>query len=141
MGETDQLISLHATLVETACASESKRQSISVASTGLISAGVAIFAADQGFSFIYLSTPLLIIASIWFITVRFYQQLAKAKWEVVQEIERSLPYQPFTREWALFKKARGPLAFGPSTIEQIIPALIFIATATYIVLWLVGLAK
>lgn len=135
--EVEHLLALHATVVETACASETKRQSVSVASAGLISAGVAIFAADKGFSFAYLIVPLLIVSSIWFVTVRFYQQLANAKWKVIHEIEGHLPYQPFKREWELYKGNKGPFTFGPSTLEQVIPALIFSATAVYGLVWVI----
>lgn len=135
MDREEQLIALHSTLVETACASESKRQSISVASAGLVSAGFTIFASDKGFSFAYLTVPLLIISSIWFITVRFYQNLAKAKWDVVHEIESMLIYAPFKREWEIYKSEKHLLSFGPSTLEQIIPALIFTSTFIYTLAW------
>lgn len=138
MDEREQLLSLHATVVETACSSETKRQSVSVASAGLISAGVAVFAADKEFSFIYLTMPLLIVSSIWFVTVRFYQQIAIAKWQVIHEIEDSLAYQPFKREWHLYKQHKGPFTFGPSTLEQVIPAIIFLATAVYGIYWSVS---
>jgi len=134
--ESGELVSLHATLVETACASETKRQSISITSAGLISAGVAIFASDQEFPFIYLTAPLLIISSIWFVTVRFYQQLASAKWQVIHEIEDNLIFKPFKREWEIYNKEKGYFTFGPSTLEQIIPALIFISTLIYCFIWI-----
>lgn len=137
MDKNEQLLAMHSTVVETACASEAKRQSVSVTSAGLISAGVAVFAADKGFPFILLIIPLLIISSIWFVTVRFYQQLAKAKWEVIHEIEQSLPYQPFKREWELYKNTKGPFTFGPSKLEQIIPAAIFIFSFFYGAVWIV----
>jgi hypothetical protein len=138
MDDREQLLALHATMVETACGSETKRQGVSIASAGLISAGVAIFAADTGFSFAYLIIPLLIISSIWFVTVRFYQQLAKFKWMVIHEIEKGLIYQPFTREWELYKMKKGAFTFGPSTLEQLIPAIIFVATFTYGFIWLLS---
>jgi hypothetical protein len=132
----EQLLQLHSTIVETACASETKRQSVSVASAGLISAGVAIFASDKDFTFAYLTVPLLIVSSIWFVTVRFYQQLANAKWKVIHELEEHFAYKPFKREWELYKRDKGLFTFGPSTLEQIIPALIFLGTAAYGVIWM-----
>lgn len=133
--DANQLLALHATLVETACASETKRQSVSVTSTALISAGIAIFAADKNFSFAYLIVPFLIVSSIWFVTVRFYQELARAKWDVIHDIEKSLAYAPFTKEWECFKKIKRPFTFGPSTLEQIIPALIFVFSLVYGIVW------
>ena len=132
MDKKSQAIALHAKLVDTACASETKRQGVSVASAGLISAGVALFAADRGFPFLFLTAPILIISAIWFVTVRYYQQLAKWKWQVIQEIERELEFQPFTREWELYKARKSRFTFGPSTLEQIIPAAIFVSTLLYV---------
>ena len=135
MDRESQLLSLHSTMVSTACASETRRQGVSVASAGLISGAGALFATGHTTSLIYLTVPLLIVSSIWFVTVRFYQQLAKWKWKVVEEIEVELAAKPFTREWELFKKCRGPLAFGPSTLEQVIPALVFMGTVIYILIY------
>lgn len=136
-GVEDQLLNMHATLVDTACASETKRQSVSVTSAGLISAGAAWLASDKDFVLIYLVVPVMIVSSIWFVTVRYYQQLAKAKWDVIHEIEDKLCFQPFKREWELYKTRKSPFTFGPSTLEQVVPALIFIASAAYGLMWLI----
>jgi hypothetical protein len=138
MGETEQLISMHATLVDTACASETKRQSVSVTSAALISVAAAWVASDKDFERIDLVLPLLILCSIWFVTVRYYQQLAKAKWEVIHEIEDKLAFQPFKREWTIYKERKHPFTFGPSTLEQIIPALIFLASAATGIAWVLS---
>jgi hypothetical protein len=135
-GVEDQLIALHATVVETACASETKRQSVSVTSAGLISAGAALAASNQDFIFIYIVIPVMVVSAIWFVTVRFYKQLANAKWAVVHEIERELPFAPFRREWELYKGQKARFTFGPSTLEQVVPALIFIASSAYGLIWL-----
>ena len=66
--DRDQLVELHGTVVETACASESKRQSVSVTSAGLISAGAALAASDKDFLIGYMIIPLMIISAIWFVT-------------------------------------------------------------------------
>jgi hypothetical protein len=137
-GTKDQLVDIHATVVDTACASETKRQSVSVTSAGLISAAAAVAATDRNFVFIYMVVPVMIVSAIWFVTVRYYKQLANAKWAVVHEIEAELPYAPFTREWQLYKSKKGWFTFGPSTLEQIVPALIFLASAIYGAAWLLG---
>jgi len=139
MDKDAQAIALHGKLVDTACASETKRQSVSVTSAALISAGAAWLASDKDFILIYLVLPLMIVSSIWFVTVRYYQQLAKAKWTVIHEIEEQLTCQPFKREWELYKTRRSPFTFGPSTLEQVVPAVIFIASAVYGLIWLISL--
>jgi hypothetical protein len=58
--------------------------------------------------------------------------LAKAKWEVIQEIEEKLDFAPFTKEWDIYYSRKDAFTFGPSTLEQIIPGAIFIATLIYI---------
>jgi hypothetical protein len=141
MAKIDQLVAIHATVVETACASEAKRQSVSVTSAGLISAGAALAATNKDFVLIYMVIPVLIISAIWFVTVRFYKQLANAKWAVVHEIERELPCAPFTREWELYKAGKAHFTFGPSTLEQVVPALIFIASAIYGAIWLLHVVR
>lgn len=135
MARIDQLVDIHATVVETACASETKRQSVSVTSAGLISAGAALAATNKQFVLIYMVIPVMIVSAIWFVTVRYYKQLANAKWAVVHEIEAQLPYAPFTREWELYKKCKDRFTFGPSTLEQVVPAVTFVAAAIYGVLW------
>lgn len=137
MDKIAQAIELHAKMVDTACASETKRQSVSVTSAALISAGAAWVASDKDFVFSYLIVPLMILSAIWFVTVRYYQQLAKAKWIVIHEIEEELAFQPFKKEWQLYKKNKDPFTFGPSTLEQIVPALVFLITTAYgfVCLW------
>lgn len=141
MAEEDQLLSMHSTLVETACASETKRQGVSVTSAGLISAGAAWVASDRDFVLPYLIIPVMIISSIWFVTVRYYQQLAKAKWDVIHEIEERLCFQPFKREWQLYKNRKKPFTFGPSTLEQVVPALLFVSSLAYGLVWLCGIVR
>ena len=80
----------------------------------------------------------MIVSAIWFVTVRYYQQLAKAKWTVIHEIEDELAFQPFKREWHLYKKCKQRFTFGPSALEQVVPALIFFASAIYGVIWCLG---
>jgi hypothetical protein len=68
--------------------------------------------------------------------VRYYQQLARAKWDVIHDIEEKLIYAPFKREWECYKRIKGPFTFGPSTLEQIIPAIIFLSSFLFGVAWL-----
>ena len=136
MDKDSQAIALHGKLVDTDCASETKRQSVSISSAALISAGAAWVASDKNFVLAYLILPLMIVSAIWFVTVRYYQQLAKAKWTVIHEIENELAYQPFKREWELYKDQKGKFTFGPSTLEQVIPAIIFFGSAAYGTVWL-----
>lgn len=137
MDKLSQAIALHGKLVDTACASETKRQSVSVTSAALISAGAGWVGSDRDFVLTFLILPLMTVSAIWFVTVRYYQQLAKAKWAVIHEIENELQFQPFKREWQLYQERKQRFTFGPSTVEQVVPALIFLAAAFYGLTWLI----
>jgi hypothetical protein len=69
--------------------------------------------------------------------VRFYQQIAYAKWKVVCEIEKELSISPFTDEWNIYRNEKRFFTFGPSNLEQVIPGSIFITTFLYSLYWLV----
>lgn len=55
-------------------------------------------------SFMILITSTGVIMSLtWFFAIRSYKQLNKAKFSVINEIEKDLPYAYFTREWEMLK--------------------------------------
>ena len=79
-----------------------------------------------------------IVASItWWLLLRSYRQLNKAKFEVIQTIEKQLPAAPYTDEWNILDGKDGPLkeryaALG--LIEQIVP-VIFLFISAIALIW------
>ncbi len=41
----------------------------------------------------------IVLAFVWWMLLRYYRRLSRAKWKVINELETRLPAQPFTDEW------------------------------------------
>jgi len=41
----------------------------------------------------------IVLALTWLALLRYYRRLNAAKWDVINELEKQLPAQPFTDEW------------------------------------------
>ena len=77
----------------------------------------------------------VIVAIVWFLSVRSYKALSKVKYDIINEIEELLPVKPFGHEWELLKANKSyrqvtgferclPIVFGALYIA-IILSLIF----------------
>jgi hypothetical protein len=88
------------------------------------------------------------LALTWWLLLRYYRRLNKAKFEVILEMEQSLPDQPYTKEWAALHPEEAQSATGNATtappswwqrnrhreasvVEQVVP---FVFAAIYAVL-------
>jgi hypothetical protein len=60
-------------------------------------------APDNGL-FITLSAVGVLAAAVWFLLLRSYRDLNRAKFEVILMIESELPVKLFSQEWASLKK-------------------------------------
>jgi hypothetical protein len=47
----------------------------------------------------------IVLSLTWRALLRYYRRLNGAKFDVINEIEKRLPYQPFTQEWAILHPA------------------------------------
>jgi hypothetical protein len=66
----------------------------------------------------------ILMCILWFFTIRDYRRLNSAKFEVVNQMERHLPFQPYDREWEILGKGKGGRRyFGLSRIEQYVSLL------------------
>lgn len=41
----------------------------------------------------------IIFSVVWWLLLRYYRRLSKAKWDVINKLEELLPAHPFTDEW------------------------------------------
>ena len=69
-----------------------------------------------------------VITSVaWFLLLRSYRDLNRAKFRVINDIETKLPIQPFADEWVELKrdpvKRWRPRYAELSTVERVIPSL------------------
>jgi hypothetical protein len=84
----------------------------------------------------------IILALTWQALLRYYRRLNGAKWDVINTLEKRLPVQPFTDEWAILHPAAPPGEPKPTrwircwrrevkhreatVVEQVVP-LVFVA--------------
>lgn len=61
-------------------------------------------ADDKRAMLIFMSATGFVIAVTWFFSIRSYKRLNRAKFQVINEMEKDLPYQNFTDEWKLLKR-------------------------------------
>ena len=81
------------------------------------------------------------LSFIWFLNIKSYRTLNSAKFEIINDLERQLPYQGYSKEWELLRPATGsPKYLQLTRIEQFVPAviiLLFLGIAGYGVFLLV----
>lgn len=61
-------------------------------------------ADDKRAMLIFMSAMGFVIAITWFFSIRSYKRLNRAKFQVINEMEKDLPYQNFSDEWDLLKR-------------------------------------
>lgn len=69
-----------------------------------------------------------VFAAAWWLLLRSYRDLARAKWNVINDIEAAhLPLQPFSDEWGTLKKDPvkkwRPRYAEQGFVERIVPAV------------------
>ena len=60
---------------------------------------------------------------VWVLLVRYYKKLNEVKFEIINEMEKELPMQPFTEEWG---RANSRKRFIQSTKLEIIFPIVFL---------------
>ncbi len=85
----------------------------------------------------------LIISYMWHRAIRSYKELNDAKFKVIHEMEKSLPFQPYEKEWRALGFGTDKNVYLPFTgIEKWVPwifAFIFFISAALSVIRLLGL--
>jgi hypothetical protein len=61
-------------------------------------------ADDKRAVLIFMSAVGIVVAITWFFAIKSYKCLNRAKYAVINEMEKDLPYQNFTDEWQLLKR-------------------------------------
>lgn len=84
--------------------------------------------ASGGFSKSMLALAGLILAAVWFLLLRSYRDLNRAKFDVILAMEKRLAWRVYGDEWASLKRDPIPrwrdryAEFG--TIERLVPAVL-----------------
>jgi hypothetical protein len=91
----------------------------------------------QKAAYLAISVLGLFVCLIWFANIRSYRQLNSGKFKVIHEMEQSLPYRCFDREWEILGSGKQAKVYVPLThVEQYIPGLLafpFLAILVYII--------
>lgn len=77
----------------------------------------------------------IIVAVVWFLSVRSYKALSKTKYDIINEVEEMLPVKPFKHEWELLKANKAyrqvtgfekslPIVFGVLYVAIIIGLIV-----------------
>ena len=128
MTSSDEMLELYKTYVETITANESRRQSISALYVSLIAAAGALLASDTESNEVWIAAAILIVSVVWFLSVRYFARLARAKFDVIERMESTFSFAPFAVEWEQFKSDGASSRLGLSgwtltRFDQVIPGL------------------
>ena len=70
----------------------------------------------------------------WFFVIRSYRQLNDAKYKLLKELERELPFQFYEREWDLLEEGKRAQSYWQLTkAESILPAIVLVLSVAFIV--------
>lgn len=74
----------------------------------------------------------LVLGGNWLVTILSYRSLAKAKWSVALDVEKTLPLDLYSREWNILK--RGGSRYRELTMGELVtPAIFIILYALYVI--------
>ena len=122
---------------DTVLSSENRRQASSSFYIAVVAALAAFSEFASGIDEIYIAIVMMLISVLWYYTIRYFKSLAKAKFDVMSEIEAHLPLKLFEREWDIFKEKyhKGRLwDFELTTIEYTLPVIAFLFSFGFLVI-------
>jgi hypothetical protein len=65
-----------------------------------------------------------LVCVVWCRSIASYKSLNAAKWDVITDLERSLPAQPFHAEWSILAPGGGARKHTPfHKVERLVPAI------------------
>lgn len=129
--DSAQLTEIYSTYVTALLHSEGKRQNANQVYLTISLAIVTAYSTIDGFSKIYAAFMIGFVSLFWILTITFYRNLSRAKFSVVREIEQSLEYPAFTREWDMMPTAHRGI--GLTRLEILAPiVLIGFAAVIYL---------
>lgn len=73
---------------------------VSVVSSAREQTSQGVAPTFDGFGVIMIAVAGVVLSVTWWALLRYYRRLNRAKFVVINDMERHLPEQPYTREWA-----------------------------------------
>lgn len=136
MTEKSEIVEIYSIYVQTITANEQRRQTLAAFYLSLVAAGIALLASEKDIQYIAIAIPITIVSLVWFATIRYFRNLAKAKFIVIADLESNFEIKPFTKEWEYYKQEKGRLKIGLTHLELIIPIVIFYSSTAYVLYWM-----
>lgn len=106
MAEDQKTFEIYKLAVEMADRVSSRRMaangfflSVHTALVAILGFSYETFAADNKFALVIIGMMGLLAAIIWFFALRSYRRLNRSKFNIINEMEKDLPFDYFTREW------------------------------------------
>lgn len=93
-------------------------------------------------SFLGISLLGLLLCILWTVTIRAYRDLSTSKFQVINEMEKLLPFSCYEKEWDILMRIRkGKPYVRLTVIEQYVPLIISIPYAVLLVYSISGFIK
>lgn len=106
------------TCVEMANKNSEKRNSTNSLFVTINSGLIAAISMGTGTKTVLLAIVGCLICFEWKILLKSYYQLNSAKYKIINNIEKDLPYKPFAEEWAVLKQMKYS---GLCSLEKVLP--------------------
>ncbi len=113
--------------VEALMVSEGKRQSANQVYLSISLAIVTAFSTFTEFPAPLAAAMIAFVAVIWISTIATYRSHSRTKFRVIEEMEKELPFAPFTREWERMPDFSKKL--GLTRLEMLAPVVLIVFAA------------
>lgn len=123
---------LYAVYVETITAKEQRRHQVAAIYVTVISLGTALLGIYENLEPLYVVAPVGVIALFWLLNMLYFRSLAKAKFAVIEEIEKDWDFRPFELEWQKLQEQPRQMRVSLTFIEVLFPAVVLAGTLGYI---------
>ena len=93
--------------------------------------------SDDGESSMFMTAVILAggvfgaaLSIIWRINIQSYRTLNSAKFKIIHELEKRIPFDGYTKEWEILRPPDGsPKYLRLTAVEQFVPILVFLTFA------------
>ena len=106
MSNADSKLEIYKVYVDTIIATESQRLHASTVYLGMIAAVATLAGSIADVKPIYPVSVTFAISTIWWLSVKYFRKLARARFSVIAELEKDLPIAVFDLEWKAFRGDR-----------------------------------
>ena len=76
--------------------------------------------SDDTWGLVFLITGLVgaVLACIWYMNIHSYRTLNSAKFQIINKMEKQLPFQGYTKEWELLRPTDSPRKYLQLTVVE-----------------------